>query len=207
MLWYDTIINFNQYGLNILYYLLLGSGIAVLSRRNAIISILYLILLYVWLSLYLYNIGLGVIGLLYLLIYVGAIAILFLFILSLMNLKISELSSATSKPDYILIFMTLLSIVLILSYIYYNKILLLSSSDMLLNILNPINNININDIYNVNNIISINWSNMSQLTEMRVIGELLYTEYAILFIILGLILLLSIIGAILLLYNNQKRII
>ena len=126
MLWYDTIINFNQYGLNILYYLLLGSGIAVLSRRNAIISILYLILLYVWLSLYLYNIGLGVIGLLYLLIYVGAIAILFLFILSLMNLKISELSSATSKPDYILIFMTLLSIVLILSYIYYNKILLLS---------------------------------------------------------------------------------
>lgn len=218
MLLYDTVINFNQFGLDLLYYLLIGTGIAILSRRNAIISILYLILLYVWLSLYLYNIGLGVIGLLYLLIYVGAIAILFLFILSLMNLKLSELSSANSKPDYILIFMTLLNVIFILSYIY-TKLTLNLQSDIIIKIFNTIffinkdvlpisDNISIfesSNLFTINNLLVTNWSNIGQLTEMRVIGELLYTEYAILFIILGLILLLSILSAIILLYNTTSK--
>lgn len=191
---------------DILAYLIIITGIVVLSRKNAIVSILFLILLYVWLSLYLYNIGLGVIGLLYLLIYVGAITILFLFILSLMNLKLSEISANTNKPDYILIVITVVSCLFVLGYIYFNNIALNTNYDLLLskNILNllqiniPYQNIN----FDLNNIIVTNWSNFNHLTEMRVIGELLYTEYALLFIILGLTLLLSIIGAISLLSNR-----
>lgn len=194
---------------DILAYLICITGIIVLSRRNAIVSILYLILLYVWLSLYLYNIGLGVIGLLYLLIYVGAITMLFLFILSLMNLKLSEVYASTNKPDYLLIFITVFSSLLILSYIYSNNILLNSHYDLLLskNILNLLQvNLSYQSIdFDFHNVIINNWSNFSHLTEMRVIGELLYTEYALLFIILGLTLLLSIIGAISLLYNTSKQ--
>lgn len=191
---------------DILAYLIIITGIIVLSRKNAIVSILFLILLYVWLSLYLYNIGLGVIGLLYLLIYVGAITILFLFILSLMNLKLSEVSANTNKPDYLLITITVFSSLSILGYIYSNNIMLNSNFDLLLskNILNLLQvnlTSNPSELF-VNNIIINNWSNFSHLTEMRVIGELLYTEYALLFIILGLTLLLSILGAISLLSNR-----
>lgn len=73
-------------------YISIISALCVIFSRNAIVSIIYLILLYVNVSIYLYYTGLGLIGLLYILVYVGAIAILFLFILSLINIKMSELS-------------------------------------------------------------------------------------------------------------------
>mgnify|MGYP007043358305 CR=1 FL=1 len=49
----------------------------------------------------------------------------------------------------------------------------------------------------------INESQLSinNIMEFKIIGELIYTEYAITLIILGLILLLSIIAAILLIYR------
>lgn len=63
-----------------------------------------------------------------------------------------------------------------------------------------INNNNINiDL----NYLMINESQLSinNIMEFKIIGELIYTEYAITLIILGLILLLSIIAAILLIYR------
>lgn len=83
----------NQYNNNLiilLEYLSVISALSVIFSSNAIVSIIYLISLYINVSIYLYFTGLGVMGLLYILIYVGAIAILFLFILSLINLKISN---------------------------------------------------------------------------------------------------------------------
>lgn len=66
-------------------------GIKTITSKNPIVSILFLIGLFFFISLYLIYIGLGFIGLSYLLVYIGAISILFLFILMLINIRTSEL--------------------------------------------------------------------------------------------------------------------
>jgi hypothetical protein len=70
-----------------------------------------------------------------------------------MNLKLSELSSANSKPDYILIFMTLLNVIFILSYIY-TKLTLNLQSDIIIKIFNTIFFIN-KDVLPISDNISI----------------------------------------------------
>lgn len=66
-------------------------GIKTITSKNPILSILFLIGLFFFISIYLIYIGLTFIGLSYLLVYIGAISILFLFILMLINIRTSEL--------------------------------------------------------------------------------------------------------------------
>src|ERR1700709_2313163 len=73
------------------------SGILVIISKNPIVSVLFLIGLFLSISCYLIILGLNFIGLSYLLVYVGAVSILFLFILMLINVRISELLSDTSN--------------------------------------------------------------------------------------------------------------
>jgi NADH-ubiquinone oxidoreductase chain 6 len=72
-------------------------GILVIISKNPIVSVLFLIGLFLSISSYLMLLGLNFIGLSYLLVYVGAVSILFLFILMLINVRISELLSNTSN--------------------------------------------------------------------------------------------------------------
>lgn len=73
------------------------SGIFVIISKNPIVSILFLIGLFLGISSYLLILGLNFVGLSYLLVYVGAVSILFLFILMLINVRVSELHSDTSN--------------------------------------------------------------------------------------------------------------
>jgi NADH-ubiquinone oxidoreductase chain 6 len=84
-------------------------GIFVIISKNPIVSVLYLIGLFLSIASYLIFIGINFIGLSYLLVYVGAVSILFLFILMLINVRISELTSYTnnSLPLGVLIVITL----------------------------------------------------------------------------------------------------
>jgi NADH-ubiquinone oxidoreductase chain 6 len=68
------------------------SGILVITSRNPIISVLFLIAVFVNVACYLILLGINFIGLTYLIIYVGAIAILFLFVVMMMNIKLVELT-------------------------------------------------------------------------------------------------------------------
>ena len=161
----------------IICILLIIMSIIVLTRINPMISLFNLILFYILLGLLLYNLNLNILGLLYILVYVGAISVLFIFILSLINIKYSELNYKSYSPD---IFIIMYTFILLLLFIINN------------------NNINIDLNY-----LMINESQLSinNIMEFKIIGELIYTEYAITLIILGLILLLSIIAAILLIYR------
>lgn len=67
------------------------SGILVIISKNPIVSVLFLIGLFLNIAGYLMMLGINFIGLSYLLVYVGAVSILFLFILMLINVRISEL--------------------------------------------------------------------------------------------------------------------
>jgi len=83
--------------LDIISIISIISGIFVIISKNPIISVLFLIGLFLSISSYLIILGINFIGLSYLLVYVGAVSILFLFILMLINVRISELLSDTSS--------------------------------------------------------------------------------------------------------------
>jgi NADH-ubiquinone oxidoreductase chain 6 len=77
--------------LNIISILSIICGISVIISKNPIVSVLFLIGLFINIAGYLMILGINFIGLSYLLVYVGAVSILFLFILMLINVRISEL--------------------------------------------------------------------------------------------------------------------
>ena len=83
--------------LDILSLAAILTGILVIVSKNPIVSVLFLIGLFLSIACYLMVLGLSFIGLSYLLVYVGAVSILFLFILMLINVRVSELLSNTSK--------------------------------------------------------------------------------------------------------------
>src|ERR1700710_360752 len=83
------------------------SGFLVIISKNPIVSVLFLIGLFLSISCYLITLGLNFIGLSYLLVYVGAVSILFLFILMLINVRISELLNDTSNSIPLAIIITI----------------------------------------------------------------------------------------------------
>jgi NADH-ubiquinone oxidoreductase chain 6 len=76
-----------------LYVIAISFGIFVIVSKNPIVSVLFLIGLFLIISCNLILLGYTFIGLAYLLVYIGAVSILFLFILMLINVRISELST------------------------------------------------------------------------------------------------------------------
>jgi len=93
--------------IDIIYLSSILFGILTIINKNPIISVLFLIGLFMNISSLLILIGFTFIGLSYILVYVGAVSILFLFILMLINIRISELSDETNNdiPLAILIVM------------------------------------------------------------------------------------------------------
>lgn len=83
--------------LNIMEITSILCGISVIVSKNPIVSVLFLIGLFLNISGYLMMLGINFIGLSYLLVYVGAVSILFLFILMLINVRISELVTDTNN--------------------------------------------------------------------------------------------------------------
>jgi NADH-ubiquinone oxidoreductase chain 6 len=82
---------------DIIYLLSVLLGVLTIISRNPIVSVLFLIGLFVNVAGLLILIGYNYIGLSYILVYVGAVSILFLFILMLINIRISELLSETNN--------------------------------------------------------------------------------------------------------------
>jgi NADH-ubiquinone oxidoreductase chain 6 len=200
----------NGYKVEILYFISLISilcGVFVIISKNPIISVLFLIGLFLSVSIYLILIGLNFIGLSYLLVYVGAVSILFLFILMLINVRVSELLSATNNtiPLAIIIailFYTPLYGILpysIASYVSYTENLNTSINDILLNNTNYLNKNYkfISDKDEVAFVTSKLWDgNLAETTHISSLGNILYTNYSIWLIITSIILLLAMVGAI-----------
>jgi len=105
----------NHLFLNFVSLAAILAGLLVIISKNPIVSVLFLIGLFLTISGYLMMLGLNFIGLSYLLVYVGAVSILFLFILMLINVRISELvtDSSNSLPLAVLIGIVFNSIIYI----------------------------------------------------------------------------------------------
>src|SRR5918992_6104437 len=100
-----TFNGYNEISLDIIYIFAILLGTLVIISKNPVISVLFLIGLFLSISCYLILTGLNFLGLSYLLVYIGAVSILFLFILMLINVRISELltDSINSIPLAILL--------------------------------------------------------------------------------------------------------
>lgn len=94
----ETATNSMNYGiLSIIALSSILCGVLIIVSKNPIVSVLFLIGLFISIAGYLMMLGINFIGLSYLLVYVGAVSILFLFILMLINVRISELVTGNNN--------------------------------------------------------------------------------------------------------------
>lgn len=202
--------------LDIISLLAILCGILVITSKNPIVSVLFLIGLFASISCYLIMLGLSFIGLSYLIVYIGAVSILFLFILMLINIRTSELQSNTSNS----IPLTIL-IGIVISYFLFQMLpygILISShlndSNLNENLYtiqiaggqdNNINGLNAdkNDLFFITSKI---WDGaLAESNHITAIGNVMYTNYNIWLIIASFILLLAMVGAIVITIKPRKN--
>ena len=183
--------------LDLLSLICIFCGILVIVSKNPVVSVLFLIGLFLSISCYLILLGLNFIGLSYLLVYVGAVSILFLFILMLINVRISELSNETSNSLPLLIF----GLGLGLSFPADNLSPLNGSLDETsinenIDTKRHFENITPKDI-DLSYVTSKTWDGtLSETSHITTIGNILYSSHSIWLILTSIILLLAMVGAI-----------
>ena len=192
--------------LNIISAVAILCGIFVIISKNPIVSVLFLIGLFLTIACYLMMLGINFIGLSYLLVYVGAVSILFLFILMLINVRISELvvNSSNSIPLAIMIgiffnislsklFPFKFSLELGLSKLFHAELYSIRSNiDYILN--------NFYNLYNneLHFVTSHLWDGkLAETFHITSIGNIIYTNFPLWLILTSIILLLAMIGSIL----------
>ena len=210
----ETVIS--SYTLGFLDFIFLFSiflAMLVIISKNPIISVLYLIGLFFNIACYLILIGISFIGLSYLLVYVGAVSILFLFILMLINVRVSELTTeSTNSIPLILIIPVLFnfSIQKALTITTLNTHNNIFDNNTLLNNLFSVLYIDLKYIYmyfNTDNILYVTsniWDgNISATTHIASIGNIMYTNYSVWLIITSIILLLAMVGSIIITIKKE----
>nr|YP_009446441.1 NADH dehydrogenase subunit 6 [Ancoracysta twista]ATY40929.1 NADH dehydrogenase subunit 6 [Ancoracysta twista] len=175
----------------------LFSALMVINAANPVNSVLFLILVFCNASALLILLNAEFLALIFLIVYVGAIAVLFLFVVMMLNIQIVELKQHFIKYlpiGAIVGFIFLLEIYLILNY-DLTTISNFNGSDSLMNAFN-------NQLTQLH---YTNWVNVNaEITNIEIIGHIMYTHYFYLFLLCGMILLVSMIAAIILtVYRNR----
>ena len=171
------------------------SALLVVTSKNPVMSVLFLISLFLHVSGYLVLLGLGFMGISYLILYIGAIAILFLFVVMMLNLQLAELNAMASEYTQNL---PLGSIFVFLLFKIF--------PDMQIGIMNTLNSIlhnfgypTLSNSYDVYQTFTYSPdSNFATLIDVQSIGFTLYTFGSIWLFVASLILLLAMIGPIVL---------
>jgi NADH-ubiquinone oxidoreductase chain 6 len=191
--------------LDILSLVAILCGILVIISKNPIVSVLFLIGLFLSIASYLIILGLNFIGLSYLLVYVGAVSILFLFILMLINVRTSELLSNTSNSIPLAIFISIsfsypVYEILPYSIVAFTYIVNINNTysviynyffNLIFKLSDDIDN---GQIYLVTSKI---WDgSLVEASHITTIGNIMYTSYSIWLILTSIILLLAMVGAI-----------
>ena len=161
------------------------SAIMVTVSKNTVHSVFFLILDFISISCLFIMIGAEFLGMIMLIVYVGAVAVLFLFVVMMINLGDSEKVSALRKG-----FINNISVGSVVGIIIFLEILVAIGGWKYKDNFSPLSSLNID----------------SQVTNTHAIGNVLYTDYIHLFQISGMILLIGMIGAITLTFNKKENI-
>ena len=168
---------------SLLFYLFGGvtllSAIMVISARNPVHSVLFLILSFCSSSGLLILLEAEFMAMIFIVVYVGAIAVLFLFVVMMLNIKISEVVEEIYQY---------LPVGGFIGIIFFLEVLLIVDNDFV-----PLIS---NDSYSGD---YIEWTNgLDAVSNLSSLGQVLYSHYALAFLMAGIILLVAMIGAIVL---------
>ena len=159
------------------------SAIMVTVSKNTVHSVFFLILDFISISCLFIMIGAEFLGMIMLIVYVGAVAVLFLFVVMMLNVAQQKnqwfTSDSTSKH---------IPVGLIISTLIFCELIIVVGGWKY----KP-------DIFDLNN--SMTNSNVSNTHSL---GKVLYTDYIHVFQISGMILLVAMIGAIVLTYRKRE---
>jgi NADH-quinone oxidoreductase subunit J len=170
---------------SLLIVLLLLSSFLVFLSENPVHSVLFLILSFFNAASILILFNADFLGLLFIIIYVGAIAVLFLFVVMMLNIKNIKVSS---NINFLYIpFLLLFNIIFIIKLFFYLNDIFSSLQYSFF-----INELSLSDSY------------IEILNTIVVFGQVLYNYYLVCFLLAGFILLVAMLGAILLTFNFKS---
>ena len=208
----------------LLDFLALGailSGILVITSKNPVISVLFLISVFVNVAGYLVLLGVGFIGISYLIVYIGAVTVLFLFVIMMLNLQLTELTSVGNEYTQNLPLATIIgSLLLFELFSFMPSFTTLYGYETASNffkylglgILNSLNSVSmgIQDAFvsaeihqTFNTAFGAADTQFANFIQIQSIGQVLYTNGALWLIVSSLILLLAMVGPITLSMNKQ----
>ena len=162
------------------------SGLMVIRSENPVHSVLFLILVFFNTSGLLLLLEVEFLAMLFIIVYVGAIAVLFLFVVMMLNIKVTQNSGELFQY---------LPIGGLIGGIFLLEIFIVVRGDFV-----PLLSSDAIGGY-------LDWSTkVAQITNIEVIGQIMYTHYFTWFLIAGFILLVSMIGAIVLTMQVQTNV-
>ena len=159
------------------------SSVMVISSRNTVYSVFFLILVFVNISVLFIMIGAEFLGMITLIVYVGAVAVLFLFVVMMLNVTDQGSSKNLKKKLF-----SNISVGSIIGIIIFLELLVV-----------------IGGWKYKENFVSLSNINLSK-DNTQAIGNVLYTEYIHLFQLSGMILLVAMIGAITLTFKRKENV-
>lgn len=190
----------------LLQFLMLGallSGILVITSKNPVVSVIFLITLFLSSACFLIILGLSFIGLSYIIVYVGAITVLFLFVIMMINIKLTEIIEEGFQYSkniplalaigiiYIYELFTILPFNLKdFNYLYFDILNILNKYFFLFSKISVLNDVNLT--YNP----YFSDTMLFYILQIKSLGQSLYTYGAIWLIICSVILLLAMIAPI-----------
>src|ERR1700712_2186979 len=83
--------------INILAFGTLLSSILVITSKNPVIAVIFLISVFINAAGYLILLGVGFIGISYIIVYIGAITVLFLFVIMMINIRLTDIIESGSQ--------------------------------------------------------------------------------------------------------------
>ena len=161
------------------------SAIMVTVSKNTVHSVFFLILDFISISCLFIMIGAEFLGMIMLIVYVGAVAVLFLFVVMMLNVaqqKNQWFASAASSKH--------IPVGLIISTIIFFELIIVIGGWKY----KP-------EIFDINNSLKV-----SDLSNTHSLGQVLYTDYIHIFQISGMILLVAMVGAIVLTFRQRSNV-
>ena len=159
------------------------SAIMVTVSKNTVHSVFFLILDFISISCLFIMIGAEFLGMIMLIVYVGAVAVLFLFVVMMLNVAqqknqwlLSEDSSGHIPIGLIISALIFFELIIVIGGWKYKP-----------------------DLFNSNNL-----NTSSEISNTHSLGQVLYTDYIHVFQISGMILLIAMIGAIVLTFRQRE---
>ena len=163
-------------------FIAIVAAIMLTVSKNTVHSVFFLILDFISVTCLFIMIGAEFLGMIMLIVYVGAVAVLFLFVVMMLNVAQQKNQWFISEEDSGHIPVGLL----ISAIIFFELIIVIGGWKY-----KP-------DLFEVNNLITNEISNTHSL------GQVLYTDYIHIFQISGMILLIAMIGAIVLTFRQRE---